>query len=72
MAQLRDEELLNRIVARIKKLRKQRGVTLEEFYMETDINLSRIESSRSNISISTLSSICNYFGVTLSEFFKGI
>jgi len=72
MAQLRDKELLDKIVTKIKKLRMQHNVTLEKFYLETNVNISRIESSKANMSVSTLNAICKYFGITLQDFFKGL
>jgi transcriptional regulator with XRE-family HTH domain len=72
MGQLRDEILIQKIIDKIKKLRAQHGVTLEQFYNDTNINISRIESSKANISVSTLSAICKYFKISLSEFLKGI
>jgi len=72
MPQIRDEILLARIASKIKKLRKEKGVTLADFYNDTGIHLARFESSKANISVSTLSKICKYFGITIPEFFKGI
>jgi transcriptional regulator with XRE-family HTH domain len=40
--------------------------------MDRGIQMARLESGKKNISISTLSVICKYLGVSLSEFFKGI
>ena len=72
MGQLRDDKLLEKIVERIKRLREENGVTLEQFYNDTNINLSRIESSKANISISTLNAICKHFRITVSEFLRGL
>jgi transcriptional regulator with XRE-family HTH domain len=72
MAQIRDKILIEKVVDKIKKLRQQNGVTLEQFYNDTNIHLSRIESAKTNISISTLNAICKYFNLTLSEFLKGM
>lgn len=72
MSQLRDEIVIQKIVDKIKKLRAQHGITLEQFYNDTNINISRIESSKANISISTLSAICKYFKISMSEFLKGV
>lgn len=72
MKQIRDEILIQKVVDKIKKLRAQHGVTLEEFYNATNVNISRIESSKANISISTLSVICKYFKMSVSEFLKGM
>jgi transcriptional regulator with XRE-family HTH domain len=72
MGQLRDEILLEKVVERIKKLREKHGITLEQFYNDTNIHISRIESSKANVSLSTLNAICKYFKISLSEFLKGM
>ena len=58
--QYQDKELLNKIILTIKEVRKKHGVTLETFYFDTGIHLARIEQGKTNISVSTLSKICNY------------
>ncbi len=68
--QYQDKELLNKIILTIKQVRKKHGVTLENFYFETGIHLARIEQGKTNISVSTLSKICNYFNLSLADFFK--
>ena len=72
MRHYRDEALVDKVIARIRKLREQKGVTLQEFYNDTNIHLARIESNKRDISISTLSAICKYFGITISEFTRGL
>ncbi len=72
MGQLKNDLLLSKIAAKIKKLRKDKGVTLKEFYNETNIHLSRLEHSRANVTISTLKEICKYFNISLHEFFREI
>ena len=72
MARYRDHILLDKITTKIKKLRAQKGVTLQEFYNDTNIHLARIESERRDISISNLNVICKYFDITLSEFLKNM
>ncbi|MVO10394.1 helix-turn-helix domain-containing protein [Flavobacterium sp. TP390] len=61
-----------KIILNIKELRKSNNVTLETFYFDTGIHLARIEQGKTNITISTLSKICNYFKISLSDFFKEI
>ena len=68
--QYQDKELLNKIILTIKQVRKKHGVTLENFYFDTGIHLARIEQGKTNISVSTLSKICNYFNLSLADFFK--
>jgi transcriptional regulator with XRE-family HTH domain len=67
-----NKALVEKIVFKIRKLRDQKGVTLQEFYNDTGIHLARIESEKRDIPISTLSRVCDYFGITLSEFLKGM
>lgn len=67
-----DEQLLQDIISQIKKIRTSKGITLEVFFFDTGIHLARIEQGKTNISISTLSKICNYFGIKISDFFRNI
>ena len=64
--------LVSKIANRIKQLREEKGISQDTFFIDTDIHIARIESGRSNITVSTLSAICDYFGITLSDFFKDI
>lgn len=64
--------LISKIASRIKHLREEKGVSQDSFFIETDIHIARIESGRSNITVSTLSAICEYFGISMSDFFKDI
>jgi transcriptional regulator with XRE-family HTH domain len=68
--QLQNTELSKRIVFCIKELRKSKNITLEVFYFDTGIHLARIEQGKQNITIATLSKICEYLQISLSDFFK--
>ena len=68
--QFQDAEHLKIIILTIKEVRKKHGVTLETFYFDTGIHLARIGQGKTNISVSTLSKICNYFNLSLADFFK--
>jgi len=70
MAQIRNNELIKKIALKIKALREEKGISQEDMYNDTDIHIGRIESARVNITVSTLDRICQYFGVSLGEFFK--
>jgi len=72
MAQIRDQELLQRIALKLKQLREKKGLSQEEVYNETDIHIARIETAKVNVSVSTISKLCGYFEISLSEFFKKI
>jgi transcriptional regulator with XRE-family HTH domain len=71
-AQLKDQKLLRFTVDGLKVLRKQRNLTQEDFYNDTGIHISRVETGRVNISLSTLKTILDYYQVSLSSFFQGI
>lgn len=68
--QLKDKEFLRHMSVCIKQIRNEKNVTLESFYFDTGIHLARIEQGKLNISVSTLSKICDYFSIDLSDFFK--
>ncbi|WP_414635430.1 helix-turn-helix domain-containing protein [Agriterribacter sp.] len=70
MAQLRDKILLKRIAIVIKELRENEGLTQEAVYNDTNIHIGRIETAKANLSVSTLSAICKYFKISLSDFLK--
>ena len=64
--------LVSKIASRIKQLREEKGISQDSFFIDTEIHIARIESGSSNITVSTLSAICDYFGISLSDFFKEI
>jgi transcriptional regulator with XRE-family HTH domain len=70
MAQLRNQALLNKIANRIKTLRENAGVTQEGFFNDTGIHLGRVETAKTNLTISTLDAICKYFKLSIEQFFK--
>jgi len=71
-AQRFNKILHKRIVERLKEVRKQKGFTQENVRFDMDINISRIEVGQHSITITTLADLCDYYGITLEEFFKGI
>lgn len=67
-----EEILLKRIVERIRELRDKAGVSQRLMYYDTNLNMGRIETGKHYINIITISRICDYFNITLSDFFNGI
>lgn len=64
------QDELDRISGRIRKLRKERGYTVQELAYRCDIersNLSRIEAGKCNVTLKTLCSICNALEVGLDD-----
>lgn len=72
MAQIRDQILLHKIALRLKALRERKGVSQDDIFEDTKIHIARIETAKINVSVSTLNKLCEYFEITLSEFFKKI
>lgn len=67
------QEQVKHISSRIKELRRNRGLTVQELAYRCDMersNLSRIESGRSNFTLRTLCAICNALEVPLGELLR--
>lgn len=60
------------VAARLRELREQKGVSQESVYIDTDLNIGRIEAAMNNLTVDTLAILCDYYGVTFEEFFRGI
>lgn len=64
---------IDRISLKIKTLRKERKLTVQELAYRCDMersNLSRLEAGRSNPTVKTLCIICNALGIPLCDLFK--
>ena len=69
----RNEILHERIVNRLKEIRKQRGLTQDNVRNDLgELNIGRIEAGQHSVTITTLAMLCDYYGVSLEEFFRGI
>lgn len=69
MTQIKNDILLKKIALCFKELRSKKNITLDDFYVDTGIHLARIEQGKTNIRISTISEICDYFEISLGSFF---
>lgn len=72
MPQYRDKKLLQNIAIILKELRNQGNLNQAEVYNDTNIHIGRIETAKANLSVSTLSALCKYFNIPLSEFHKKV
>lgn len=62
--------LIPDVTARLKRIRKARGIRQETVRFELGVNIGRIESGRHCITLPTLMRLCGFYGVGLDEFFK--
>ena len=63
------KSLLIDLAKRVKSLRKERGLTQMDCYNDTNIHFARIEQGKRDISYTTLYGICEYFEISMSDFF---
>ena len=64
------EEEISNISSRIRELRKERRLTVQELAYRCDMersNLSRIEAGRTNLTVKTMCIICNALSVSLRD-----
>ena len=65
-----DYDLLETVARKLKQLREAKGLSQRIVYIDTDFNIGKIEVGKTNITISTLSRLCKYYGTSLKEFFN--
>ncbi|MBQ4278810.1 MAG: helix-turn-helix transcriptional regulator [Rikenellaceae bacterium] len=68
----RNDLLINQIAERLRKCRTAAGKSQEAVYFDTGIHIGKIETAQYNITVSTLSRLCQYYGITMEELLKGI
>ena len=72
---IRNKEVLVRFGERLKQVRLAKGLTQEQLAYEADVELSqihRLESGKTNPTLSTITTVAKALNVTLSELFKGV
>lgn len=70
--QRRNDILVEQVVERLRSIRRAHGLTQENVRFDTDLNIGRIESGRHSISLTTLADLCDYYDISLEDFFKDI
>ena len=70
MAQRNNHQLQQQLAQKLKGLRKQKGVSQQQVYNDTDVHIGRLETGKMNATINTIAILCEYFGLTLAEFFR--
>lgn len=64
-----NETAVQNVIRRLKEVRNSRGLSQDDVYIDTDINIARIEAGQGNVSISTLADLCNYYRISFEDFF---
>lgn len=65
----RDKELLGKVVMRVKELRASRGHSQADLNAGTEIDVANLETGSNFPNLTTISIICEFYGITLGEFF---
>ncbi len=67
-----DDKLLELIAERMKELRKERGYTQEFVVERTGLKLPEHEAKSAFPSLVSISVLCEFYNITVSDFFKSI
>ena len=67
-----DKIIIQRIVQRIKSLRKERSMSQRELMFRCEVNIFILEQAKQDIKIGTLIKITRALNISLSDFLKGI
>ena len=68
--QRRDEELLQKIILRVKELgRLHDHQSQEELAEATGLGIAQLESGKNFPNLTTITIICKFYNITLDEFF---
>jgi transcriptional regulator with XRE-family HTH domain len=70
MADIKNVELLTKIGLVLKELRTKKGLTQADVIADTGIHAGKLETAVSNMSVSTIYQLAEYFEIKLSDFFK--
>ena len=67
-----DAKLLELISKRMKELREERGYTQEYVVDHTGLNIPQHEAKITYPSLISISVLCEFYNITVSDFFKSI
>lgn len=70
--QRRDDAMLLAIAAKLKELRAKTGMTQLAVAKKTGQNIGRMEAAQSNMTICSLEKTCQFYEISLEDFFDGI
>jgi len=68
-----NKEVFNKKVSlAIRHFRNEKGVNQDKAYIQTGTHFARLEQGKVDPRISTIYKICDYFEITISEFFEKV
>lgn len=70
MAQRNNQQLQRQLAKKLKALRGHKGVSQQQVYHDTEVHIGRLETGKMNATIGTIALLCDYFGITLADFFS--
>jgi transcriptional regulator with XRE-family HTH domain len=65
---MKNEEMLLNLADRIRKIRKEKGITQDQVLFDTGIHVARIEQGKRDASYTTLCRLADYLNVSLADF----
>jgi transcriptional regulator with XRE-family HTH domain len=72
MGQIRNEKLLIAVGLSFKKVREEKKLTQEDVFNDTGIHIGRIETAKTNLTISTVYKLCSYYNIFIQDFFSNL
>lgn len=69
MAQRNNKQLQLLLAQRLKQLRKEKGISQQQVYNDTDVHVGRLETGKMNATINTIAILCDYYHLSLADFF---
>lgn len=72
MAQIRNQKLLIAVGLSFKKIRGEKQLSQEDVFNDTGIHIGRIETAKTNLSISTIYQLCTYYNINIQDFFNNL
>ncbi len=69
---IRDEKLIKAVAKKLQAIRHERNMSQDYVSGKTNISIARIELAQVNITISTLSKLCDFYKISLTDFFDGL
>jgi len=72
MGKSRNIEYLKKAGKRFKEVRIKKTITQEDVIFDTGINIGRVERGERDISLTTIIKLCDYYEISIHEFFSKI